>query len=289
MWGVAGFGVLASLAITGIGAILALSMGWLKQAQAWLPEIALTILLISGVSALILVLSLVVAIFAGLNLSDRSQALGLPEGSIRAVIALSLILIFIISAVFLYGQIGKVDTARSTGLTQTQLDAIPQEEVISIQAKLVEGETFFDVDRRVNKSAASEDFAKQILTTVSTLVVAVAGFYFGTRAVSAARDAVAPSSPVIRDIAPNEGLQGEKPAVEITGKNFQAPKAVTLVKDSEKIAGTEVTWSATKINCKFDLGSHPAGKYELVVSNEDDEEDRLPEAFELKEKPQAEA
>jgi hypothetical protein len=166
---------------------------------------------------------------------------------------------------------------------------MPQEEILSIQAKEVEGETFFDVDRRVNKSDASEDFAKQILTTVSTLVVAVAGFYFGTRAVSAARDAVAPSSPVIRDIAPKEGQQGDKLTVEITGKNFQAPKTVRLVKDSEEIPGTGVTWSATTINCKFDLGAHPAGKYELVVSNEDDEEDRLPEAFELKEKTQAEA
>ena len=37
------------------------------------------------------------------GLSDKSQALALPEGSIRAVIALSLVIIFAILTVFLYG------------------------------------------------------------------------------------------------------------------------------------------------------------------------------------------
>ena len=282
---VAGFGILASLAIVGIGAILALAMGWLKEAKAWVPEIALTILLITGVSALILILALVVAMFAALNLSDSTQALGLPEGSIRAVIALSLILIFVITAVFLYGQLRDVGTATSTGLTQVQLDAIPQDEIVSIQAKDVNGETFFDVERKVTTNDVSEDFAKQILTTVSTLVVAVAGFYFGSRSVATARGVVEPSSPVIRGITPNEGEQGEQYDVEISGKNFQSPKAVKLIKDSEEIAGTDVTWSATKINCKFDLGQHPAKTYELVVVNEDGGEDGLTEAFDVKENP----
>ena len=91
-WGVIGFAFLAALAIAGIGFIVAIAMGKLKTAQVFLPEIGLTILLIAGVSGLLVTLSLVVAIFAALNLSDSSQSLGLPEGSIRAVIALSLIL-----------------------------------------------------------------------------------------------------------------------------------------------------------------------------------------------------
>jgi hypothetical protein len=285
-WGVAGYLFLASLAIVGIAAIVAVAMGWLKAWHVWRPEIALTLVLIAGVGGLLILLSFVVAVFAALNLSRGTHSLGLPEGSVRAVIALSLILIFAIQAVYLYGDLGGIEI--STGITQTQLDAIPKEQIASIQPREVDGKTVFDVKHRVEKSEASVDFAKQILTTVSTLVVAVAGFYFGTRAVTAARGTEAPLLPVIRKIVPNHGEQEEEPSVEIFGKNFESPATVKLVQDSTEILGTDITWSTTKIKCKFKIPKDAAAKkWDLVVMNEDGGEDRLAEAFEVKQKSQA--
>jgi hypothetical protein len=60
----------------------------------------LPLLAIGGVILLILVLTIVAAIFEFLDLANKNQAMGLPEGSIRAVIALSLIVLFAILAVY---------------------------------------------------------------------------------------------------------------------------------------------------------------------------------------------
>ena len=57
-------------------------------------QISLPILSIAGVVLLLATLALIAVAFAGYELHDKTQALALPEGSIRAVIALSLIMIF---------------------------------------------------------------------------------------------------------------------------------------------------------------------------------------------------
>jgi hypothetical protein len=62
----------------------------------------LPLLAIGGVLVLILMLTVVAIIFSILGLTNKEQAMGLPEGSIRAVIALSLIVLFAILSVFLY-------------------------------------------------------------------------------------------------------------------------------------------------------------------------------------------
>jgi hypothetical protein len=64
--------------------------------------ISLPILAIAGVILLLATLALVSVAFALFELDDKNQALALPEGSIRAVIALSLIVLFAILSVYLY-------------------------------------------------------------------------------------------------------------------------------------------------------------------------------------------
>jgi len=204
------FIVLALLAI-GASGMVGYALTWIPEGR-FLPEIALTMLLIAGLIALLAALSVMAAIFAALNLSDTAQSLSLPQGSVRAVIALSLILVFTTTAVFLYMQLREVPSRKYIGITQEQLDAIPAETIISIRPSKV-GENLFDVERELKQSEASEDFAKQILTTISTLVVAIAGFYFGTRAVVAARSAV--ERPALRVLSPPSPVelgkeQGEK-------------------------------------------------------------------------------
>lgn len=122
-------------------------------------EIILPILLVFGVVTLLVALGALVGILANFELTTPGSALGLPEGSVQAVIALILVLIFAITAVFL----ATIDIGGPNG-------------------------------------EVSERFATQILTTTGTLAVAVAGFYFGTRAVetgaAAAGVAAAPAATV---------------------------------------------------------------------------------------------
>ncbi|MBZ0292519.1 MAG: hypothetical protein K8L99_08110 [Anaerolineae bacterium] len=163
-----------------------------------IPEIVLPVLLVGGIALLLVTLMIVVMVLAQLNLTDSAHAFGMPEGTIRAIIALSLILIFSITSLYLHERLRDPNTTVVKGLTHEQFDAIPGQSIISSQANL-EDPTRIDVLRQTD-SEASKDFAQQTLTTISTLVVAVAGFYFGTTAVGVAKNSML--QPGLRIIKP---------------------------------------------------------------------------------------
>ncbi len=148
---------------------------------------ALPFLLIGGITIFFVAICLVVLVFRRLGLHDPTKPLGLPEGSIRAFIALSLILLFFMMSVFLYFDLARPATSRAMDLTPEQLAAIPGEQIVgSTSRTLPDGATVYDVDRRLT-TAASEDIARQIVTTISTLVVAISSFYFGSTVVQSER------------------------------------------------------------------------------------------------------
>jgi len=251
-------------------------------------ETTLSVLLILGVIALIMALTVAAVVFHYLNLADPKQSLGLPEGSVRAVIALSLILIFMISSLFLYEQVDSNSAPHimvSQGLTQQQADAIPQADIAYINKTGGTGNTtLYDVGRIVpNTDKTSEDIAKQVITTVSTLVVAVSSFYFGAKTASPATKTPAKSSPVISKVDPASGARGAEISLTITGKNFDSNPDVKLVLGSAEIHCTDVTASPTKINCKLkvptDATAYPAGKWAVVVTNSDKGQDTHQDAF----------
>lgn len=253
--------------------------------------IIMSFLVVLGIIALVAALSFMAAIFSIINLSDSNQSLGLPKGSVRALIALSIILIFMISPLFLYERVnihGQDEINNYTSITQKQLDDIPKEEIAYIRQVGKDGnETLFDVGRKVEKSKASEDIAKQVITTVSTLAVAVASFYFGTKAAVVSNgSAPATSVPVIRSINPTEGKREEDIEFKILGKNFELAKEVKVIHDSIEILCTDITSSATVIKCKLkipkDSKGYPEGKWMVVVMNSDKGEDRFEDAFTVK-------
>jgi len=249
------------------------------------PAISLTILLLTGVVALIAVLVIAVAVFAALGLSNKTHAFGMPEGTIRAVIALGLVLIFSITSVFLYWQLRSQPTERLSGLTQEQLGQIPAEEIMS-STPISDDPVLYDVRIRLEQNEASEDFAKQMLTVISTLVVAVAAFYFGTRAVSVARGAAAPSQPIIRSLEPKEAYPGDEKDITILGRNFESPKTVKLIGEKRDMTFQDILTSTTEIKCRLVVPStQDIGPYTLLVVNSDGSEDRLEKAFEVKKKP----
>jgi hypothetical protein len=178
--------VLVALAVVAVAAVglIGVSLHSIPSAH-FTPEIALTVLLVASIVAFLAILIIAVAIFAALGLSDHAQAFGLPEGSVRAVIALSLLIIFSIVAIYLYGRLRDRPTFAINSITQEQVNALPSDRIVakvpdSVDAKL------YNVTLMTN-SGVSDDFAKQMLATISTLVVAVAGFYFGARTSSASK------------------------------------------------------------------------------------------------------
>ncbi len=254
-------------------------------------EIALPILVFVGAVALFLSLAFIASAFAALNLADRTQALALPEGSVRSLIALILITIFAITGIFLYRQLRLETTYLSTGLTLEEKDslveAIPSDDLLSIVSEIDENSEVatYQVRRRVQANEASEDFAEQMLTTISTLVVAVAGFYFGTRAVAVAQGDTVSEEPVIYEITePENGKikRGTEHSLKILGKNFQIDPTVKLTKGSEEILCEKVESSSSSITCRLKVGENAStGDWNLVVVNKDGGKAQRDSVFEI--------
>ncbi len=280
--------LLAALAVALTGNAVSSAMIRLKTGDALIPSIVLPVILILSVSIVLIVLASITAVFSSLNLSNKTHSLGLPQGSVRAVIALSLIFIFIVTAIYLFGEVDG-ETGTYENITQAQLDAIPFDELIKIEAKEMNGAVVYDVTRRVEITDAGKEMAIQILTTVSTLVVAVAGFYFGTKSVAVARRVPVPEAPILfNDISPQRETSGKTVEIKVKGRHLGSVYLAQLELNGNKLAEPVVTNvqpdSENQIKCTFNLTTKDgnpieAGQWDLVVEDKDGNQARLPEAF----------
>jgi hypothetical protein len=155
------------------------------------------VLLCAAFVSVALLLYLGTLVHRALGMGAPAEALGMPEGSIRALIAMSLILIFAIIGILVFtaGSAEGTETT-STGVTQEQIQALRADGALVLSQTLLSpappspAAPLYTVTTRQTMTRESHDFGLQLMTTVSTLVVAVAGFYFGSRAVSAANTAM---------------------------------------------------------------------------------------------------
>jgi hypothetical protein len=313
---------ISALGLLGSVVVPVCFMVWTDKGQN--PVVSLTVLALGGVLALIAILALIATTFSALNLTDRSQALGLPEGTIRAVIALSLIMIFVISALFLFGKLTDATSpgavAELKGVTMKQLELMPPGDIISqapeatpIPSAAPEGTILaggsaiqplaptFTVRHLIPISKAGEDFARQVLTMVGTLVVSIASFYFGAQSVQTAAKSVqsavssmqnAPqtddsendsgddSGPKIDQLDPNiielPSSQSEQTIV-VTGKSLANVSGATLVgpddagkNDVARLTATKLVPEANKLTCVFTVPPNIAiGDWKLQLETED--------------------
>src|SRR5664279_5106315 len=120
--------VLIALSLVAIGVAGVAVASGLK-----LPEIILTLLLLFGIVVLLGSIGALLVLLAGFGIIDPKEALGLPSGSVRAIIALTLILIFAIVSVFLFWNSGH-NVYESTGLSADQITLLPRNQIVSIVA-----------------------------------------------------------------------------------------------------------------------------------------------------------
>lgn len=234
------------------------------------PSISLPILALFSLAVLTAGTAGLVLLFGALRLTDGRQALALPQGSVRALIAFSLIVIFIITSVFLFTHLGSVRKTDPIELSKEQADLIPADQLFK-KVKITgesatpadatpadatpavdetptgqttsdgnaepdsdAGPDMYEVILRLKTDDVAEDFAKQILTTISTLVVAMVGFYFGSRSVAQAQ--VGLGQPKLRILSPDP----DKPA-EMSKIKAQAGPLRVEVKVSPP--GAAVSWA----------------------------------------------
>ena len=222
-------------------------------------EFTLPLLTIGGVIVLVLVLTLVAAIFSLIGLGTPGQAMGLPEGSIRAVIALSLIVLFAILAIYLYGsvstgQLNTIDNLSDADRSQFFKDHPAIKDLQAAVKKNADNTptNFYQVAYHSTNSVTGADDFAQLLVLLGTLMTAITSFYSGAgTATSAAAAAAAPPlapSPTISGIDPKTHSNAAGTIhLQIIGANLNPITHVKIVKSGVEIMGTEVSSSPIKV------------------------------------------
>lgn len=256
---------------------------------------SLPLLAIGGVIVLILLLTVVAMIFSVLGITNKDQAMGLPEGSIRAVIALSLIVLFAILSVFLYQGVstsGPRNVVENLSETERAQFLKDHTAVRDLQAVAVtkDGKTSYNVSYR-SVNAASDDFAKQLLVLLGTLMTAITSFYLGagtaTSAATAAKTAdEASSPPAVTSIDPVfYKIDSENGAVihlRIMGSNLNAITHVKIVRGGVQVAATNVASNPTSVTCDIAASAAttpPGAPWDVVVDDGGKKSARLPGAL----------
>ena len=172
------------------------------------PQVGLPVLAIFGIMILLGAFALMTSLFSGLGLASRTEALGLPAGSIRAAIALALIVLFALISVMLFQSLSSTRTlddvsqadkdkfladplmhissatpvpcppakpaaAAPASATSTAAPAASAAECVGYRYKL---------QFEAAPSAMAVDIAKQLLTLIGTLMTSVVSFYFAAKA-----------------------------------------------------------------------------------------------------------
>jgi hypothetical protein len=175
------------------------------------PEIALTLLLVMAIVVLLITIAGFVALLQRLGVIVQGQPLGLPEGSVRAIIALSLVLIFAIMAVFIFYQTKNPTTYVSNGVSSDQLSLLPKDEVVQI---VKDPSGTFTVTLAHNTSTFGQQLGQQLVTLLGTLVTAIAAFYFGANTAAGAASGRQPGTDKVKTGGKEPPPTEVKPEVE---------------------------------------------------------------------------
>lgn len=281
-------GIGAGLALVVLpGVALFAGIGWINKA----PMVGLPILAIFGIMILFGALALISAVFAQLNLSDRDQALALPEGSIRAAIALALIVLFAIISIMLFQSVS--EPYKLEKLTAADKDVVMREVANRVLAVLPQvcppvpagaasatavladpgcpaGETRYTVHLRQPPGQESTDLAKQLLILIGTLMTSVTSFYFASRGAAGDRSEAAPPidiagiSPNPLPFTPGEGVQ-----LKVFGTGLDRARELQLKQGDQTLKGSRFTSSRTNAECTITAADDTAeGVWTLVVLDE---------------------
>ncbi|MGV1949303.1 hypothetical protein ACQZ44_00650 [Agrobacterium vitis] len=251
--------------------ILILAAGvYFLRASGISAVVGLPMLSIGAVIILVILLCSMAVVFASHDLQDKTQALALPEGSIRAVIALMLIVLFAILSIYLYGSLattnlvslGKVDAA----VRDTLISTYGAPNIVS--AASGDGRTF-NVWFRQAASQDGVDFAKQLMVLVGTLVTSIASFYFGSKTATHATDRTSPitTAPVIEKITPQAYTRGAGAQdFSLQGMALDRITGVKLSLNGKQVAATAVKASADQVRFKIDVPmSQDAGVWAVTL------------------------
>lgn len=167
----------------------------------------LSAIVLIGLALTVLFMAILAIIYSVMGVENKDQALGLPEGSVRALLAFSLVLIFVCLAAFLFSEVNKNPAGAGKTLsrvTEAQLSDLKSNFMVASElakgddGKLLYEQTpdkdgkpvddlkhpLYSVTYYPKSNSNATDLAKQIFTTLATVFVSVVSFYFGSSVTS---------------------------------------------------------------------------------------------------------
>lgn len=246
--------------LIGAGVIVILFIGasvYFLSASNISAVVGLPMLSIGAVIVLVILLCSMAVVFASFDLQDKSQALALPEGSIRAVIALMLIVLFAILSIYLYGSLarrelshlGVVDVTTRDTLVRTYGDR-------NIFSSATSDGNGFNVWLLQATSDEGIDFAKQLLVLVGTLVTSISSFYFGSKTTIEAKERAGTTTapPVTDSLSPSIYSRGAGVRdFTIQGSSLDRITGMKFSLNGKQIAATDLKPAANQIRFKLDI------------------------------------
>lgn len=157
------------------------------------PTFGLPLLAILGIMLLFGAMTITSSLFQSLGLADSGEALALPPGSVRAAIALSLVVLFATIAIMLFQTLAQEGTPkRLEGLSEEEKTLVlkqPGTRVMAVRkvacsanpAPVANAPACYDLEVAATPSGEAVDLAKQLLTLIGTLMTSVTSFYFASR------------------------------------------------------------------------------------------------------------
>ena len=239
--------------------------------------IALLILLMVALTA-------AAVLFASMNLGNSAEAFGLPAGSIRALLALGIMMLFLVFGMPVLSSSNEspiervatqvpaaqlADTVRSYR-DQGYLVAVadPGSPGTTTETGAVAGATnarLTIIGRLPSRSPDQVDLTKQLLTAIVTLLTTVIGFYFGSRtSTEALREVGGTQAPVAPAPAPPTPAQLRRQLADsLTLTRAQIAEGADRIRQLKERSGAAAAPSAQLQAAEARLAAIEQGRTEI--------------------------
>jgi hypothetical protein len=194
--------------------------------------VVLPLIAILAIVMLVSLLTMLSGILQYFGLSCPNEAFGLPAGSIRGLIALGLLVIFAVVAIYLYGGLGGSPSLASQILSNQTLakEVLANQTLASQLLTSNQTSTIPATQNQVN-------FANQVLTVIGTLLTTIVGFYFGAKTAQGAK-----SDGTKTDGTTSDGAKGLLLIIPSDSYELEKDKKILVINAETSPEGEAITW-----------------------------------------------
>ena len=221
---------------------------------------------LAGVVLTSLTLVGLIVLIQAAGLGDGNEALGLPKGSVRALLALALALIFVAVSSWTLGGMNNIVSVNASAekvfsgqVASDKLNDIyqhyPSDKFVVFAEAAAQPDQYSVKVLPREDTQSIRDLAKQIITITSTVLVTVVGFYFGSKGSS---DAAKTASDAV------QAVTASIVAAQNASSGDTAQPGASTVDDARKNAAAISTmYSGVKAKLEL-LGDKPLDQIRLA-------------------------